>query len=207
MNISRNDPFDLNLCIRGLGTLVTYMHSDIYEYTYFLTFKKSMKLYAKDFNNPWEQPIEHDDFFREIDDPFVENCLKTLEKLIDFKLELALRFGIEEIEDLQDDVIIVQAGRFKPFMLVYKRSKSYKKLKLYYERTLSGFIDSLYLYACALTARSYKIPLVLKRQFNLPGQEGIRLLNHDDDNVELLATLITGLKADLNNLRTLLLKK
>jgi len=182
------------------------MHSDIYEFTYFLTFKKSMKLYARDFDNPWEQPIEHDDFFREIDDPFVANSLKALEKLIDFKLELTLRFGIDEIEDLEDEVIIVQAGRFKPYMMVHKRSKSYKKLKLYYERTLSGFIDSLYLYACALTARSYKIPLVLKRQFNLPGQESLRLLNHDDNNVELLATLITGLKTDLNDLRALLKK-
>lgn len=206
MSISRNDPFDLNLCMRGLGNLVTYMHSDIYEYVYHLTFKKTMKLYAKDFADPWEQPIEHDDFFTEIDDPFVENCLKALEKLIDFKLELAVRFGIEEIEDLQDEDIIMEAGRFKPFLLVFKHSKSYKKLKQYYERTLTGFIDSLYLYACAITAQRYKVPLVLKRQFELEGQEGLRLLNHDDNNVELLAILIADLEVILKELKTLLKK-
>lgn len=206
MKISRNDPFDLNLCIRGLGTLLTYMHSDIYEYTYFLTFKKSMKLYARDFNDPWEQPINHDDFFEGIDDPFVQNCRETMGRLIECKFEVSLRFGIDEEDDLRDEDIIAQAQRFSPYLMVYKRSKSYKKLKLYYERTLSEVIESLYLYACALTAKSYKIPLVLKRQFNLPEQESLKLLNHDDNNVELLATLITELKKDLDGLR-LLLKK
>ena len=49
MKNSRNDPFDLNLCIRGLGSLVTSLHSDIYEYAYHLTFKRSMKMYASEF--------------------------------------------------------------------------------------------------------------------------------------------------------------
>ncbi|PYF74753.1 hypothetical protein [Pedobacter nutrimenti] len=203
MSISRNDPFDLTLCMRGLAVLITYMHSDVYEYVYFFTFKKTMKSYAKDFNNPWEQPIEHGDFFDGIKDPFVWNALKAERRLVEGKHELALRFGIAEIEDLMDEQITMQAERFKPFRLVFKRSKSYKKLKTYYERTLSAIIDSLYLYACALTAQSYKIPLVLKRQFNLSQQEGLRLLNHDDPNVQLLANLIDGLRADLERLSVL----
>ncbi|SMC94738.1 hypothetical protein [Pedobacter nyackensis] len=207
MKISRNDPFDLNLCIRGLGVGVTYMHSDIYEFIYYFTFKKSMKMYAADFRNPWEQSIDHHDFFMKIDDPIVQNCLVTMERLIEYKLEIALRFGIDEDEDLADEFIVSQSHRFKPYRLVFKRSKSYKKLIPYYDRTLSGIIESLSLYACALTAQSYKIPLVLKRQLSLPDTDNYRLLNHDDNNVELLIKLIVELKKDLDNFRDLSLNK
>lgn len=206
MKISRNDPYDLDLFIRGLGVLLTQMHSDLYEYIYYLTFKRSMKAYAKDFNDPWEQAIEHLDFFEKIEDPFVQNCLSAQQRLIDCKVELTLRFGIDEVEDLEDPLMSVQALRYRPYMLVFKRSKSYKKLKLYYERSLSEFIESLYLYACALTAESYKIPLVLKKRLNLPDEESFRLLNQDDHTVELLTELIKGLKKDLSDLR-LLMKK
>jgi hypothetical protein len=203
MKLSRNDPFDLNLCMRGLGVLITYMHSDIYEYVYHFAFKKPLKSYARDFKDPWEQPIEHDDFFKELNDPVVTNSLHTMERLIDCKLELNLRFGIDEIEDLDNDVIVSESDRFKPYLLVHKRSKSYKKLKQYYERTLTGFIESLSLYACALTAQRYKIPLVLKRQLSLPGQESLMLLNQDDNNVELIKDLVIALKQDLSDFKSL----
>jgi len=115
-----------------------------------------------------------------------------------------LRFGIDEEEDGEDETIILQAGRFKPYIL---RSKSYKKLRLYYERTIAETIDSLYLYACAITAESNKIPLVLKKQFKLPEQECLKLLNQDDNNVVLIKELIIGLKKDLNEIRLLIMKK
>lgn len=206
MKISRDDPFDLNLCIRGLGVLTTYMHSDIYEYIYYFTFKKVMKSYAKDFNDAWEQYLDEDEFFEKIEDPFVQNALKTQFKLMEFKLELIRRFGFTETEDLEDAEIIIQAQRFKPYILIYKRAKSYKKLKLYYERTLEGIIACLYSYAAAITVQRYKIPLVFKRQFNSADQSWSRLLNTDDNNVLLLEQLILGLKEDLDQLR-LLLKK
>lgn len=203
MKTSRNDPFNLNLCMRGLGTVITHMHSDIYEYIYYFTFKKSMKSYAQDFKDPWEQHIEDEVFFREIDDPWVQNSLNTMSKLIDYKIELNLRFGIDEIEDLEDETIDLESTRFHPYTLVFKRSKSLKKLKLYYERTIAGFIESLSLYAYALTAQSYKIPLILKRQLKLPGDESLRLLNYDDDNVALTKELIIALMKDLNDFRSL----
>lgn len=76
----------------------------------------------------------------------------------------------------------------------HKRAKSYKKLKLYYESTVAGIIECLYLYACAITVQSYKIPLVFKRQFRLEGEAWGRLLNHDDNSVELIKELISKLK-------------
>lgn len=206
MKISRNDPFDLNLCVRGLGVMITAMHSDLYEYTYHMTFKKAMKAYAKDFANPWEQPIEQGSFFEGIEDPFVQNCFKAENRLINSKLELALRYGIDEVEDLENEALIFQSYRYRPYQLIFKRSKSYKKLKLYYERTLIEMIEAFYSYACVFTAQSYKIPRVLKKQFSLSEEESLRLLNHDDTNVEFLCTLIEGLRSDLAGLRILLKK-
>lgn len=207
MEISRNDPFDLDLCVRGLGVLVTYMHSDVYEFVYHFTFKKSLRLYAKDFKNPWEQSIDDHDFFLKIEDPVVQSVLTAMEKLIDYKLEIALRFGIDEVADLSNEFIVAQAWRFKTYRLVYKQSKSYKKLIPYYDRTLAGIIATLSLYACALTAQSYKIPRVLKAQLDLPDMDNFRLLNRDDNNVDLLINLIVDLKKSLEGFRALMIAK
>lgn len=193
MKVSRNDPFDLNLSVRGLTILMTYMYSDIYEYMYHLTFKRTMKLYAKEFSDPWERSIDHEEFFQTTEDLFVQNALRVQSKLIDAKLELLKRFGIDEFVELENEETLAEAGRFPTFFLLSKRSKSYKRLKLFYERTLSEHIFTLYLYGCALTATTYKVPLVLKRQFQLQDPASLRLLNQDDDTVELLIVLIRDL--------------
>lgn len=206
MKISTKDQFNLNSSIRGLSLLTMHIYSDIYEYTYHFTFKKTMKSYAKDFNDPWGQYIGEAEFFQKIDDPFVQNCLSAELKLINFKEELMLRFGIDKGES-EDEMVILQSQRFRPYLLHSKRSKSYKKLGLYYERSLAETIDCLYLYACAITAQSYKIPQVLKKQFKFPEQECLKLLNYNDSNVDLLMQLIIGLKRDLNELRLLIMKK
>jgi hypothetical protein len=197
MKISRNDPFDLNLCIRGLGNLVTYMHAECYEYMYYFTFKRALKSLSKDFQNAWEEPFETTSFFIDVDDSFVRLCLESSQKIYHFKEDLILRFGILEEDDLEDEEIILQSARFKPYFLVHKRSKSYKKLKTFYERSAKDNIESLYLYACAITAASYKIPLILKKQFTLAEKDTLRLLNHDDATVELIVDLIIALRKDL----------
>jgi hypothetical protein len=207
MKVSRNDPFDLSLSIRGLGVMITYMHSDLYEYMYYLTFKRAMKTHSREFSDPWEQAIDNLDFFAQTDDPFVLNLHSASIKLINAKHELNIRWGIDEEEELSDDHIVFQSQRYRPYLLLFKRSKSYKKLTAYYERSLTEFIDCLYSYACAYTAQSFKIPLVLKRQFKLPGPESLRLLNQDDNNVALLKELITNLSKDLEELKLLREKK
>lgn len=208
MRVSTKDQFNLNSSIRGLALLTMYIYSDIYEYMYYFTFKKVMKSYSQNFNHAWDQYIGEVEFFEQIDDPFVQNCLHTETKLINFKLELMVRFGInDEPEETEDETVILQAGRFRPYILQSKRAKSYKKLRLHYERTITETINSMYLYACSITAQSNKIPLVLKRQFKFPEQECLKLLNQDDDNVELIKGLIVGLKKDLNEIRLLIMKK
>jgi hypothetical protein len=206
MKISNKDPFDYKLTIRALGVILTYMHSDLYEYMYYLTFKRSMKSYAKEFNDAWEQSIDHDEFFEGTTDRLVKNCHQAHGKIVECKQELILRFGINEVEDMEDREVMTEAQRFHPFQLLYKRSKSYKKLSNYYERTLAGFIECLFIYACSFTAEKYRVPLVLKRQFKQPSEDWFRLLNHDDSTVELLQVLITDLYQELCSLR-LILKK
>lgn len=206
MKISNKDAFDYSMTIRGLGVILTYMHTDLYEYMYYLTFKRSMKSYAKEFHDAWEQSIDHDEFFDDTTDRIVRNCHHAQGKIIECKQQLIVRFGINEIEDLESREVITEAQRFHPFQLVFKRSKSYKKLSLYYERTLTGFVECLFLYACSLTAELYKIPLVLKRQFKQPAEDWFRLLNNDDQTVELLQELIRDLHQDLSDLQ-LILKK
>lgn len=201
MKNSRNDLFKLNLCIRGLGNLVTDLHSDIYEYAYILTFRRSMKIYAKEFYDPDDAPMNDLEYFSKTGDLYVTNCYRSIMKLIDYKLELTKRFGIDETEDLLNGAIILESERYKPYCLISKRSKSYKKLVLYYERLLVESIKSLYTYACVLTAQSYKIPRVLTKQFELPEPDCYRLLNSDDNNVLLLNALIVDLKIVLLDLR------
>ncbi|TDQ11086.1 hypothetical protein [Pedobacter metabolipauper] len=207
MKISNNDPFDLHLCMRGLGNLITHMHSELYEYLYYFTFKKSMKAYAGEFNDAWDQGINDLDFFKEIEDPFVQNCFLAEIMLIDCKNEMVRRFGIDEIEDLNDEHILLQSERFKPYFLVYKNSKSYKKLRLFYIRALTDHIKSLHLYASAITAQSYKVPKVLRQQLDLPGEESMKFLNHEDNNVILLMELMTGLKKILEDFKVLNMPK
>lgn len=207
MKNSRNDPFDLNICIRGLGNLATDLHSDIYEYAYYLTFKRSMKMYAKEFNDSTDAPIEDLEYFLTTGDLYVTNCYQSMEKLIAYKLELMNRFGIDEVEDLLDESIVLESMRYKPYYLISKRSKSYKKLLLYYERLLVESIKCLYTYTCVLTAQNYKIPRVLKKQFDLPEPDCYRLLNSDDNNVYLLTALIVNLKIVLVDLRRIKAEK
>lgn len=201
MKNSRNDPFDLNLCMRGLGNRLTTLHSDVYEYAYHLTFKRSMKMYASEFNDPDEAPVHQLGFFETTGDVCVTNCYQALKSLINCKLELINRFGIIEEDDLNDERLCLESERYKPYSLRSKHSKSYKRLKLYYERLLVETIKYLSAYVCVLTAQSYKVPRVLTKQMQLPEPECYRLLNTDDNNVVLLQELIITLKKILMDFR------
>ncbi|WP_316821245.1 hypothetical protein [Pedobacter gandavensis] len=201
MKTSANDPFDLDTCIRGLSMLMASVHSDFYEFVYYFAFKKSFKKYAKDFNNPWESPIEDGAFFDDVEDPYVQGCIKVFSLIGNAKTDLNTWFGINEYQDSQSAKYVFEGMRFRPYQAIFKRSQSYKKLRLTYERSLSELIHSLFLYACAMTAESNKIPLVLKKQFKLNGDESFRLLNRDDDQVALLIELMKELKKILNDLR------
>lgn len=205
MKTSRNDPFDLDTCIKGLSMMISTVHSDFYEFVYYFTFKKSFKEYYSEFNDPWDFPIGDGTFFDDVDDPFVQSGLNafTFTGLAKFELDGWYSFVPYEDYDVTEEEtrVYYEGQRFKPYQMHYKRSKSYKKLKLGYERSLAEFIHSLFLYSCALTAQSNKVPLVLKKQFNLTNDDAFRLLNKDDDKVVLLIDLMKRLRKILIDLR------
>jgi hypothetical protein len=89
---------------------------------------------------------------------------------------------------------------------VYMYTKSYKKLKVYYERTLISHINYLYTIACMFSASKYRIPRVLKNNFKIDDPASLRLLNHDDGLITLISEaieLLMGHLQDLNKLKTL----
>ena len=200
------DPFDYILCIRGLGNLVTYMDSEIYEYLFYFTFRTVMKNYKLEFTDPWRNFIAEMEFFEEIDQPFVQHSYQVNQRLTALKNELVSRFLIEELVDLDDANVEEEADRFKPYTLFYKHSKSLKMLKHYYERTLKDIIRCLFLYACALTAGNNRIPPVLKDRMDLPHEEWSLLLNREDSTVQLLIETIRELKQSLETLQEIMTK-
>lgn len=196
-----DDPFNLKLSIRGLVMQLAASYFDFYEYAYFFTFKRSLKEYGHEFRDPYDQLIEDDDFFNNSTDPMVRSCLSVQDKIIDVQEQFRVNWGIDHEEDMHSEIVQRESNRFQPYKLNYKRSKNYKKLKLAYEKTLVDSIANYYLFASAITASKYRIPLVLKRQFELPIPASLKLLNHDDHNVVILMELICGLKEDLDELR------
>jgi len=205
--ISASDPFDQQLSIRGLIYQMTQMNSNLYEYAYYLTFKRACKEYADIFKDAYDMPIDEQCFFLGTGDQLVLNCCSSYDKILSLQRELMRRFFIDEIDNLQDKVAEVQSRRYAPYRLLYKRSKSCKRLKMQYERTLLDYIEYLYKFACVFTASNYRIPLVLKRQFFKEEEASLRLLNSDNDTVALLIEAIIGLRADLEALRQLNVNK
>jgi citrate synthase len=201
------DQFDFQLSIRGLVFQLLKMNEDIYEYAYYLTFKKTCKADAKKFDDAWEMPVTQPNFFMETGDPFVINCCSVQKKIQNLTGELMRKFEIDEFELNKDKVAKVQSARHAPYMMIYKRSKSYKRLKTQYERTLLEYIYYFYKLACVFTASKYRIPLVLKRQFLKEEAVSLWLLNSDDDTVALLMKYIVSLRIDLAGVRELNSKK
>ncbi|WP_442591535.1 hypothetical protein ACSBL2_09930 [Pedobacter sp. AW31-3R] len=201
MKTSVNDPFDVNICLRGLGNMISFVLDDVYEYAYVLTFKRSMRMYKKEFHDPDEVPVLDLAFFYTTGDLYVTNCAEANFKLADYKLKLIDILNIDEVHDFHDEVLDNESYRYKPYYLMYKKSKSYKKLKQYYERLLVETIKCLFTYACVLTAQRYRVPPILRKQFNLADDQCFRLLNSDDLHVQLLIELIIDLKKSLAELR------
>lgn len=196
-----SDTFDLKLSIRGLAHQIMYTYSDLYEYAYYFTFKRGVKVYEHKFQDPFDSHLMDDEFLSNSSNPLVRNCYRVIKRLSDCRNELIFNWGIDEEEDLANKIIHQQAMRYNPYKLNYKVGKSYKRLQLFYERTLAENIAYYYLFASAITAQNYRIPEVFRKQFELPVPECLRLLNQDDHNVFLLAKLICGLNDDLNELK------
>ena len=201
--ITANDIFNRRISIEGLIFQLTQMNNNLYEFAYYFTFKRSRKSYRNEFYDPYEVQIPEWEFFRGIEDPVVQHCYSTGMLLHDLAHELLKRTGKDILHYRKDREGWAEAERFAPFSLISKNSKSYKRLKLYYERSLIEYIEYCYKYACVFTASKYRIPQVFKKQFLLEEAVSLRLLNSDDDIVAMLIECIGSLRQLLADFRAL----
>lgn len=199
--ISADDPFNFQKSVKGFNLQLMFMYSQIYHFYYTFAFKRHMIKY--DYYDMFEELSDADDYFLKIEDPYVINGVKIRKLMIDCHTTLVLRFGIDVEDDLDDQQILAESQRRSPFVLQYKHPKSYKKLRFYYERTVTSQIRYLHDFACIFTASKYRIPLVLKRQYNLPYSISFKLLNDDDDTVKLIIELIKSLMPLYQEIRML----
>ena len=204
---SANDPFDLDLLIRGVLLQLIEMGSNLYEFSYTFTFKRTMKAYAGEFNDPFEKMIDQWDFFLDTGDPVVINCVRVEQMINKLAHDLRVLFGLDLQDVVADQMARHESARFAPLRLLYKRSKSYKQLKLCYEQSILDYIAYFYRIATVITVGKYKIPPIFNKQFILDEHVSLWLLNSDDATVVLLQDMIGLLRLQLEDLRAVPVKK
>lgn len=197
MKISTKDAFDLNLFVRGMGNQLTYMHNDIIDYMYHMTVRGGQKVSREELLDMDRRGLFNSKVYRQSADRNVRICASIDCKIREYKSKLCYRWGIDELEDLQDDYIIVEAKRFSPKLLRFKKSNNYLRVRVFYGKVLTGFVDCLYTYVCAATAQSYKIPLLRKKQFELCNRYDLRFHNDSEDIVRFINTLIDEIMDDV----------
>jgi hypothetical protein len=206
LKIYVTDPFNYKLSLEGFNLRLAFMQSEIYDYTCTWTFRKEYKAFANDFEDRWDELVDDFEFFLRTEDPWVMHAVKVRKTMLQFADRLEEDYGLDWSIVEYDPEILAQSKRYAPFELVYMYTKSYKKLKLYYERTLISHINYLYTIACMFSAGKYRIPRVLKHNFKIDDPASLRLLNHDDELISLISEvieLLMGHLQDLNKLKTL----
>lgn len=193
MKTSSKDHFELKLCIGGLAMALIQMNSRLYEYAYYLTFKRTFKNYTKEFNDPWEMPIDDHEFFWDIADPYVQQCIKSMGLLSDAIEALLLRNGLYAQDVLNNFGFGRESERYIPNQWIPLHKKSYKSVTFYCEYYLEEIINTLYYYACALTLRSYTIPVVMRTKLDYSPTGSFRFLNLDDNEVASMVDLLSEL--------------
>jgi len=196
----RHEVFDYELCIGGLVAAVINLHSHHYEFCYFLSFKKSMKLYANDFTHPWDFPVPDTDFFDDVDDPVVQHSSRATLILIEFNNTMMLRHGLHDEEVMQSEALEKEVSRYLPSFYYSMKNKGYSRLVFMYERFFEESINTLYYYACALSMRTYDFPMKMRLEVDYTHPESLRYLNTDDSDVALLADLIAALQKECKDL-------
>jgi hypothetical protein len=205
LKIYVTDPFNKELSLRGFLLRLVFMHSDIFYYTCTWAFRKEYKAFADDFEDRWHELDTDPNFFLLTGNPWVIHGVEVRETLLQLVYGLGQKYGLDWCIDREDPEILAQSKRYAPYELVYMSTKSTKKLKLYYERTLISHINYLYSIACMFSAGKYRIPRVLKHNFKIDDPASLRLLNHDDELISLISEvleLMMGHLQDLNKLKT-----
>jgi hypothetical protein len=190
IKISVNDPFDLRQSVRGFNVQLSLMQSDIYFFYFTFALKRELKLYKADYWELFNALVYDIKIFADTSNAFVINGLRIREEICAVNKVVSLRFGLELEDEIKNPVIVAESRRYRPYCLWHKKSKSYVRLRIYYERTLLSHLHYLYKMACVYTASKYRIPPILARQFNLPDSISFHLLDQENDTVMLIINLI-----------------
>ena len=199
--VRATDQFEILLLMRGVARQLADINGNLYEFRYYFTFKRTRKAFSLAYNDPYEMPIDNEDFYFDTGDQVVRNCNSSLGKTEQLQNDICTMFAINIHNFHKDEDALRESKRYAPYRLQYKKSKSYKKLMFFYDRALVEYIDYLFKIACAITALNYKIPLVLKKQFLLEESVSLHLLDTDNTVVAMIKETIIGLRADLKNFR------
>lgn len=200
------DPFELTPCIHGMTTFITYAYTQILNFCYALTFKKSLKALAHEFKDPEENPINDVEFFQDIDDPIVRNGYSSATLLINYIYPFLLRYNLDH-EEIMDLNLNDEAKRYAPTFITYLRGKSYLQTSLAYQRFLEELSNTFYHYACALSLNSYQIPVHMRTSLNYTPQGSFKWLNSDHYEVQSLIELIEALQKIEAELKEIITRK
>lgn len=187
-NLTKNDPFDRDFCLKGLIILMNYMIADMLEYSfYFTAVHPEYKHYQQAFTNSSGNFLPDMDVLGDCSDPYVINSL-FVKHHIELSQELYLGEGFDpwffDIPYYQ-----TEAERFPVYRMNRKKGKSLEKLIEYYESTLQSYLQSLYCYAWAFFINSYDIPFHSVEEYRERGYRMTPQFTFYDKMVELIQLL------------------
>jgi hypothetical protein len=189
---SKHDLYNREYCLGGLAACTVNLYSRLLDFSYTLTFKKELKNYEKEFDDPDDKPIIDLDFFLGINDPAVKLSMQCVNLLLSFFNGLVLRHGIDA-EDCVHDYNI-EADRYAPMTRIIGKRNSYRKVRQYFEHYVEQLSYTLYYYACALSVNSYGIPVQMRVGIDFSSTRSFRLLNVDDFEVASLIDVINEIE-------------
>lgn len=197
MKTSRNDIFDLDLCISGLGNQLTFMHTDIYLFMYSMTFRSSQTASEKEFKEAMKNGEKNLKIFANSKNLDIRLCARIQWAIIKFKQELCSIWGIDERKDLADEMLREQAMRYSPRLIGEIKRRNYLKMSLSYAKILTGFVRCLNSYVCAITIQSYKIPMVPDKQVILCDKHSLDLPVENEKMVRFINNLLAEIIDDI----------
>ncbi|TCC88058.1 hypothetical protein EZ428_20255 [Pedobacter frigiditerrae] len=200
-----SDHFDLKHCLKGLGLFMIMSYTQAYYFCFYLTFKKSLKSLANEFKDAEDHQITDYDFFKDIDDPLVRHAHSLFSLLSTYFRVYELRNGLNDVELVEwDDT--VESNRYSPSLFYFGRKTSYVKIAFAYERYVEELENSFYYYCCALSLKSYQIPLNMRTRLDYSATGSFRYLNVEDYEVNSMIELIGQLQEQHKLLKELMRK-
>lgn len=189
------DSFDTE---NGIRENLNEMQWNFYEFCYYLTFKKALKEYGKDFFDAEIQEIKDPFFFKDIDDQNVRHISETMLIVSDLRIFFThLRWEMDLTEDF-----VNRHRKLRPAH-IHKKRKSYSKLLYYYEQQLEGTIRMIYFYASVMSFETFDLPLQMRILPDLDKEGWHWYLNEQNEDVKESILTIVKLNDQLTSFKKL----